>query len=690
MYAFHARIIGRSQGKSTTKAASHNTGKRNSAVKASAYLSRSELTDAKGQTWDYSQHFGGGGSLLLLPPGAPDAFKDRQYLWQSVEKVENRSDSMLARDPIITMPWEFTQTEMWAAVTKFAKQEFVSQGKPVDLGLHIYGEPWRAWADATKAKIEVWKEQKFPFYEQGNVPENNTGPHVLIVRGKRNQIKDYYLYQPHMHLMTTFRSLDLTSPTGWAKHKDTVTKEHWAVADEKYLLHLKKAWADIGADALLAKGLTVEAARFRVGYMNLADQRREAIKRGDLEWARELDRKPEPKKGPIASKNEREDKGHESAEIIEWQKVKAENNEVRAINDRIAVLENEVIDLLAERLKRLQTEKAMSESPDDKRRKEADYQLAAEVGGLKTAEFQQLRAEDFIRANKEQSDRAKQDEEKLKAEQKARVDAGDITDAKARYAQASIQFDIRRPYASLCDVAAAENAAYHREQDNLAKQAADEKDPAKRQSILLRKDIEHADYMAMTSERLAGISYVVTGRRDEGSQFDTDRKAAKDWRERGTALREERRDLQKQMDERVYDDVDRHVKDLQRGVYSQNVPSGKVRRENSAGRTERKEVMYGQGDEAIRDYQKGSVAPRDLPQNAQPEPRQYDPNPTRETAQKTEKDRPEREGEAQKEMTEGKRSKEDGGFNQAAYEAYWRGRSEDGKDTGRSMGGAGR
>ena len=53
MYRFEARIVGRSQGKSATKAASHNTGKRTSAVASAAYLSRSAMTDERsGETWE--------------------------------------------------------------------------------------------------------------------------------------------------------------------------------------------------------------------------------------------------------------------------------------------------------------------------------------------------------------------------------------------------------------------------------------------------------------------------------------------------------------------------------------------------------------------------------------------------------------------------------------------------------------
>jgi hypothetical protein len=533
MYRFEARIIGRSHGKSATKSASHNTGKRTSAVASAAYLSRSELKDERsGEIWDYSKHFGGAGAQLLLPANAPAWMNDRSKLWNQVEWTENRINSMLARDYIITMPYGLTRDQQWAAVKEFAHEQFVSEGKPADIGLHVYGEPWNARAKATKVKVDEWTQQGYRFYELDKLPENDTGPHVAIIRGQRGQIKQFALYQPHMHLMTTFRKIDPDTKTGFSKQKDTVTKGvHWAVQDKAHLRDLRKAWADT-----LNKHLAMAGRSERVTHLSLS--------------AQGIDREPEPKKGPIAAKMEREDRGHESHAVLDWRASRERNAERADINSHQAKLEAEIIDLLAERRRRAEKETEMSGQQDEKRRKEADGNMAQEVAGLKQAEDSQRRADDFIRINGQLSDRAKADQQKLEDEAKRRTAAGDITDPKARYAQASTEFDIRRPFSSLCDVAAKENSIYHQQQDDLSKQAAEEKDPAKRKLLLLRKDIEHSDYMQITTERLAGISYVVTGRKDKDSQYQKDVERAREWKEKGRLLREERRNFEKEREER--------------------------------------------------------------------------------------------------------------------------------------------
>ena len=226
MYRFEARIIGRSQGKSAVKQSAHNTGKRNSAVASAAYLSRSEIADERtGQTWDYSRHFGGAGAILLTPAITPEWLDNRHALWNQVERAEPRKDAMLARDFIITMPYGLSPKQMFACAAEFAREQFVSKGKPVDIGLHVYGEPWGARATVTQDKIADWKEWKYPFFNVGKVPEDFHGPHIAVERWQNGNPRNYYLYQPHIHMMTPFRSIDPASTTGFSPRKETVPSE---------------------------------------------------------------------------------------------------------------------------------------------------------------------------------------------------------------------------------------------------------------------------------------------------------------------------------------------------------------------------------------------------------------------------------------------------------------------------------
>src|SRR5580698_10175310 len=57
-----------------------------------------------------------------------------------------------------------------------------------------------------------------------------------------------------------------------------------------------------------------------------------------------------------------------------------------------------------------------------------------------------------------------------------------------------------------------EYATFIKERESYTKQIAEEHDPIKRQSLELRKRIEGADYLALTGERIAKQSALITGR----------------------------------------------------------------------------------------------------------------------------------------------------------------------------------
>jgi hypothetical protein len=150
--------------------------------------------------------------------------------------------------------------------------------------------------------------------------------------------------------------------------------------------------------------------------------------------------------------------------------------------------------------------------------------------------------------------RAQEDGEKIKeAEQWAGMKAAqddDIADARSRYAQAAGErYDIRRPYSSLSEVVGLEGAMFQREQEKLKREAAIEKDPDKRELIELRRQIEANDYMAITSDRLASMSRIITGNSNsEESQRQEQR--AEYFAAEALDLRRQRQEVQDRLEAR--------------------------------------------------------------------------------------------------------------------------------------------
>ena len=75
-------------------------------------------------------------SEILLPPHVPKKFKDRETLWNEVEKIEKHPKAQLAYSFDIALQNEFTQEENMELVKQFLQDEFVSRGMIVDYAIH--------------------------------------------------------------------------------------------------------------------------------------------------------------------------------------------------------------------------------------------------------------------------------------------------------------------------------------------------------------------------------------------------------------------------------------------------------------------------------------------------------------------------------------------------------------------------
>jgi len=191
---------------------------------------------------------------------------------------------------------------------------------------------------------------------------------------------------------------------------------------------------------------------------------------------------------------------------------------------------------------------------DDIARQNAD-RLEAQSADMRQAQqrldaqkAEQARLDAAYRAEvqeKAREDRRKQESERqAKLEEKAKE--GPINDAGARYGQALGQhYDLRDHYGSLAKTAMAEYAAFRRDREALDQQIAKTADPHERQALDLRKRIEGADYLALTGDRIAAQSEIITGRRNS-TEAVKEREKANDWRIQSQDLRQQLRELREE------------------------------------------------------------------------------------------------------------------------------------------------
>ncbi|QEN84761.1 Ti-type conjugative transfer relaxase TraA [Labrys sp. KNU-23] len=123
IYHLHVKVIGRKAG--------------SSAVASAAYRSASRLRDERlDRSHDFSAKRGVVHSEVLLPDGAPEAWSDRERLWNDVEALEIRKDAQLAREVEFALPRELSQTQGIELARDFVRAEFVDRGMIADLNVH--------------------------------------------------------------------------------------------------------------------------------------------------------------------------------------------------------------------------------------------------------------------------------------------------------------------------------------------------------------------------------------------------------------------------------------------------------------------------------------------------------------------------------------------------------------------------
>jgi len=220
-------------------------GKGQSSIARAAYNAREKLTDERTQeAKDYRYLGEPEWTGIFAPELSPDWARDREKLWNAVERREDQStrpdQAQLARDFKIALPHELTAQQR-LALTKEFSVEMAQKGMVVDVAIHA--------------------------------------PHA------ENDDRNY-----HIHMMLTMREI---TPDGFGKKV-----REWNRDSE--LEQWKERWSELGARHLERAGFHQEAERFSVGHLTLEKQREAALRRGDHEWANALDREPARHMGPHA------------------------------------------------------------------------------------------------------------------------------------------------------------------------------------------------------------------------------------------------------------------------------------------------------------------------------------------------------------------------------------------------------
>ncbi|MDR1992090.1 MAG: MobA/MobL family protein [Nitrososphaerota archaeon] len=139
IYYFDGNIIGRSSRRFSVGAAAYRAGEKLRSVAHAAYQSGEELRAGE-IVHDYTRKGGVVHSEIILPDNTPEEYKDRQTLWNAVEKRERRKDAQLAREFVVALPREFDLPEQIEVMREYIGENFANKGMIADFSIHDKGD----------------------------------------------------------------------------------------------------------------------------------------------------------------------------------------------------------------------------------------------------------------------------------------------------------------------------------------------------------------------------------------------------------------------------------------------------------------------------------------------------------------------------------------------------------------------
>ncbi|MBT9677848.1 MobQ family relaxase [Levilactobacillus brevis] len=192
-----------------------SAGKMRSAVASASYRSGDKLfSDKEGNTYYYARDVKPE-AFILTPKNAPDWAKDRQKLWNEVEKKDRKSNSRYAKEFNVALPVELSESEQKELLTKYVQENFVDQGMVADVAIH------RDHSDNPHAHVMLTNR---PFNPDGTWGIKSRKEYILDEKGNKTYTKSGYARNRKIWL------------TDWdKKEKITEWRHNWATAVNQVL-----------------------------------------------------------------------------------------------------------------------------------------------------------------------------------------------------------------------------------------------------------------------------------------------------------------------------------------------------------------------------------------------------------------------------------------------------------------------
>ncbi|WP_072557501.1 MobQ family relaxase [Lactiplantibacillus plantarum] len=230
-----------------------SAGKMRSAVASASYRSGDKLfSDKEGNTYYYARDVKPE-AFILTPKNAPDWAKDRQKLWNEVEKKDRKSNSRYAKEFNVALPVELSESEQKELLTKYVQENFVDQGMVADVAIH------RDHPDNPHAHVMLTNR---PFNPDGTWGIKSRKEYILDEKGNKTYTKSGYARNRKIWL------------TDWdKKEKITEWRHNWAT-DVNQVLEAKNLPDRISEKSYEEQGID-EVATQHEGINSQKEKRQE-------------------------------------------------------------------------------------------------------------------------------------------------------------------------------------------------------------------------------------------------------------------------------------------------------------------------------------------------------------------------------------------------------------------------------
>lgn len=180
-----------------------SSGKMRSAVASASYRSGQVLYSEKEQKKYYYSREVLPESLILVPKNAPYWARNRERLWNEVEKIDRRANSRYAKEFNVALPIELTADEQKELLIKYVQENFVDIGMVADIAIHrdhphnphahvmLTNRPFNAdgtWGKKSKTEYILDKNGNKIYTKNGNIRQRKIW---LVDWDKREKINEW-------------------------------------------------------------------------------------------------------------------------------------------------------------------------------------------------------------------------------------------------------------------------------------------------------------------------------------------------------------------------------------------------------------------------------------------------------------------------------------------------------------------